>query len=190
MVFCETVSITSVCVHPLALDLQECWCLLSGERYSDCPNTRLFANWVHIPVSVLEPQWPAPEWSLLCGEREPEARWQGCTEIGKTTALSATALSSILEALQGTSVTPSENLETCYQLCKPSEAAHIHVDLSGCMLGCVYLFRTTGDTRHSDACAMPYPCLRATNGLCVFFTSLDILLKINLPAVLEFLITF
>lgn len=38
-----------------------------------------------------------------------------CAEIGKTTALSATALSSILEALQEASVTPSENLETCYQ---------------------------------------------------------------------------
>lgn len=43
---------TSVFVSPLALKLQECWCLLSREDYSDCPNTRLFANWVHITVSV------------------------------------------------------------------------------------------------------------------------------------------
>ncbi|ROL44674.1 hypothetical protein DPX16_18385 [Anabarilius grahami] len=42
-----------VCVCLLAAELQECWCLLSGENYRDCPNTRLFANWEHIAVSVL-----------------------------------------------------------------------------------------------------------------------------------------
>ncbi len=38
---------------PLAAELLECWCLLSGENYRDCPNTRLFANWEHITASVL-----------------------------------------------------------------------------------------------------------------------------------------
>lgn len=49
-----------VCMCPLASELQECWCLLSEENYRDCPNTRLFANWEHIPVSVLEASLTGP----------------------------------------------------------------------------------------------------------------------------------
>lgn len=96
------------------------------ERPTETVQTRICLPTGSILLSLCwEPQWLAPEWSLLCGERGELA-----TEIGKTTALSATALSSTLEALQEDTVNLFENLETCYHCCSHScRFVSVHVGL-------------------------------------------------------------